>query len=257
MARRCRRAGCARSSWKRSREPVGDLGHGQRLGAGGGQLDGQRQTVEVAAQLDELGVDRLRPAGRANIGCTARARSTNSSADSSSPSGPSGDLALALDAERLAAGRHDAQPPGSRRAARARTSPPPPATCSQLSRTTTHRVALAEALDGPLLGRRRRLGRRPARAPARRSPTAMASATAAGRATGASSTNHTSPRSASRRGELEGEPGLADAAGTDDRRQPRRRPRRRRARPARRWRPTNEVSGVGTTGSLAPRSGSA
>ena len=151
------------------------------------------------------------------------------------------DLALALDAERLAAGRDDAQARAAgeqHERARRRRRRDVLAVVEH-----DHRVAVAEALDGPLLGRRRRVARRPALAPARRSPEATASATATGWRHGRQLDEPHLAAVGEAADQLERQSGLADAAGPDDRRQPGRGDGVGRARPARRRRPTNDVSG--------------
>ena len=134
VARRCRRAGSAAAAAKRSRSRSAISGHRQRLRPGRGQLDGERQAVEVAAQLDELGVavvvgvnirlhgagpldeqlppTRRRRAGRRRTGARPRCRAAR---------GWSSRRAVR----------------GTRPAARATHVAAAAATCSQLSRTTT------------------------------------------------------------------------------------------------------------------------
>ena len=125
-------AAIAAGAWSSRR--VDDGGHAERRRARGGQLDGQRQAVEAGAQ----GLDR-RPVGRrrAPRRPPPPARRNSSTAAVAIGSGRDGDDLLAVDAERLAAGRQ--RPAARGRPSSARRRPPRRAsmTCSQLSTTSS------------------------------------------------------------------------------------------------------------------------
>ena len=235
--------GCVRRSRaKRSLEAGGDLRDRQRLGPGRGELDGQRQPVEVAAQLDE------RPAV---VGAEQRLHRR----------GPLDEQRRGVVVAQRAERRTGARPrrraargwsstirsPGQPRAGGERdTSAAASRTCSQLSRTTTP-VAVAEALDGACSSGRRRGARRPAIGPGADAGGDRLGDGGRGRRPAPARRTTPPGRSARRRASLERQPGLADAAGPDEVDQPGRAPARPRAPSSSSARPTNEVSGVGST----------
>ncbi len=193
-------------------EAPGDLLGRQRAQAGGGELDRQRQAVQPAADLDDRG-DVLRVDGeagrrrRAAVGEQLDRRMGERLVDAGVRAGPGQrrdlDQPLADDAQRLAAGRQDAQRAGSA-----------PSSSSASGGDVADQVLAVVEDDERGRGRRARRGRGAARrrtaCPARRRaraarPRAGRARRARGRrsrsasATGASSTSQTPSGASGRR----------------------------------------------------------
>ena len=202
-----------RSSRKRSSSAAGDLGDRQRLGAGRGELDGERQAVEVAARASAIAV-----VGSLAVAAKAVARPgparRRASAASVVVSGPTATWCSPSMPQRFPAGREDPQP-GTPAQHVTDDRRPPPRRRARSCRARRRRP-IAEPVDRPLRSARRwrpAVCRRPLRGPDRRRrrprPRRPARRRAPARRT-------RPPVVGQPAGELERQPGLADAGRPDD-----------------------------------------
>ena len=212
-------------------EPLDDLGHRQGLGPRGGELDGEGQAVEPAAEVGELVGSPSAP----NSGCTAVARSAKSWTASSGAEGPDEHLRLARRPPAAPGWWRGSVRPGhpreqrhrhlgGRRRARARSCPGSTTAGRRPTRSTTRSTGDRRCSGSPAGSRHR----------GRRSSTRSPPGPRWRVVTGASSTNQTSSPGRSRRDRFQHEPRLAHAARADQGHEPGPRRARLRCAPARR-----------------------